>query len=462
MSQLSIIHMKKYITLIILFILSDSALFAQTFSTLGVGCNNKVFAITGDMSASNVLYAGGEFLNAGGSPVNYVAKWNGSAWSSLDGGMNYHVRSLVYFNNELHAGGGFNTVGSGANQIIAWGVAKWNGSTWSNLGNGIRGAGDNVYAMTEYGGELYAGGFFDTLSGFNPGRGIQKWNGSTWIPLGGTVGGGVSGPPGFRVRALQVFNGELYVGGTFIMAGAISASNIAKWNGSSWSAIGTGMNGDVHAFTVYNGELYIGGDFTLANGVSVNHLAKLSGNTFVNIGGGVNGIIYGLNVYQNNLYVTGNFTVSGTVVNTQNISRWDGANWYPLSLGIDGLGGYCLTPFNGNLYVGGFFAVAGTVLGANSIAYWNMPTGIDEVTQGDFIIYPNPSNGIFSLKTSRHAIMYGKLLITDIQGRLVFTSLLSLPQNQISGIDISGFSKGVYYLEIRNESQFLRKKIILQ
>ena len=34
------------------------------------------------------LYAGGCFTTAGGSAANYIAKWNGSAWSALGSGMN--------------------------------------------------------------------------------------------------------------------------------------------------------------------------------------------------------------------------------------------------------------------------------------------------------------------------------------------------------------------------------------
>ena len=36
--------------------------------------------------------------------------------------------------------------------------------------------------------------------------------------------------------------GNLYVGGDFTVAGDVPANNIAKWNGSSWSALGSGMN----------------------------------------------------------------------------------------------------------------------------------------------------------------------------------------------------------------------------
>ncbi len=41
---------------------------------------------------------------------------------------------------------------------------------------------------------------------------------------------------------MAVYNVELYVTGGFDSAGGIAVNNIAKWNGSSWSAVGTGLN----------------------------------------------------------------------------------------------------------------------------------------------------------------------------------------------------------------------------
>jgi hypothetical protein len=41
----------------------------------------------------------------------------------------------------------------------------------------------------------------------------------------------------------------------------VSANYIARWNGTSWSALGTGMNGSVSALAVLpNGDLIAGGD----------------------------------------------------------------------------------------------------------------------------------------------------------------------------------------------------------
>ena len=74
-----------------------------------------------------------------------------------------------------------------------------------------------------------------------------------------------------------VYNGEIYVGGIFSNAGGVPANNIAKWNGTSWSAVGTGTNDAVNDFAIFNGELYVVGGFTTAGGISANRIAKWDG-----------------------------------------------------------------------------------------------------------------------------------------------------------------------------------------
>lgn len=78
----------------------------------------------------------------------------------------------------------------------------------------------------------------------------------------------------------------LIVGGQFSMAGGVEARGIARWDGASWSPLGSGVTygsfvGFVSALAVFddgNGPaLYVGGGFTEAGGVEAWSIAKWDG-----------------------------------------------------------------------------------------------------------------------------------------------------------------------------------------
>src|SRR5689334_9759169 len=60
------------------------------------------------------------------------------------------------------------------------------------------------------------------------------------------------------------WGGDLYVGGLFSTAGGNNAKGIAKWNGSSWSALGSGTYGGVLALAPSGPDLFVGGYFETA------------------------------------------------------------------------------------------------------------------------------------------------------------------------------------------------------
>ena len=170
-------------------------------------------------------------------------------------------------------------------------------ANWISLG-GIPGANGAVYAAAvDDSGNLYIGGDF-TFVGSTVVNCIAQWNGSSWSALGSGMNG--------SVNALAVSGGTLYAGGSFTTAGGVAANNIAQWNGSSWSALGSGMNSSVFALAVSGSTLYAGGYFTTAGGSAANYIAQWNGSSWSALGSGIGGFVYALAVSGGTLYAGGN------------------------------------------------------------------------------------------------------------------------------------------------------------
>src|SRR5437667_402680 len=80
-----------------------------------------------------------------------------------------------------------------------------------------------------------------------------------------------------NVNALLVSGNDLYAGGAFGLAGGRVVSGVAKWNGSSWSALGLGVQGTVNSLTIVGGDLYAAGVFDFAGSSVVTNIAKWNG-----------------------------------------------------------------------------------------------------------------------------------------------------------------------------------------
>jgi len=280
---------------------------------------NSVDALAVDKSKN--VYIGGWFSTAGSVAANNIAKWYRNAWSPLGAGMNDEVNALaVDSNGNIYAGGWFDSAGGVAANFIA----KWNGSSWSPLGSGMNGE-VNVLVVDKSG-NLYAGGWFDTAGGVAANY-IAKWDGNSWSPLGSGMDGGNSGVSiGTNVCALALDgSGNLYAGGYFTKAGGIPANYIAKWNGNSWSSLGSGLNNEVNALVVSgSGNLYAGGFFTTAGDLPIKYIAKWDSTTWSNLGSGINSGGVNALVLDNSgsLYAGGAFDSAGGVA-ALNIAKWE-------------------------------------------------------------------------------------------------------------------------------------------
>ncbi|HRQ75339.1 MAG TPA: hypothetical protein PK098_05405 [Phycisphaerales bacterium] len=181
---------------------------------------------------------------------------------------------------------------------------------------------------------LYVVGTFESINGV-PARNIAKWDGSTWSAL--DVGVGTPGT--FESAwALAVFDdgtGEkLYVGGDFAFAGnnVPGTARVAKWDGTQWLAggtAGTPMAGGVAAMAV--GDLGAGPRIFVA-GPIMGRVYQSSGGTFSPITGnfGSPANPYAMEVFTVNgvsyLYVGGDFSGIGGIT-SRNLVRYNGTAW---------------------------------------------------------------------------------------------------------------------------------------
>jgi hypothetical protein len=191
----------------------------------------------------------------------------------------------------LYAAGSFTSAGGNP----ARAVARWDGAHWSALGSGPACADMRVLAVYDDGNgpALYAGGASGGhVSGAAPGTLdlLSRWDGSSWS----SMGSGIT-EFGSSLAALAVFDDgtgpALYVGGSFHAAGGVSVNNLAKWNGSTWSDVGGGTNSEVDSLAVFDDgsgpALVVGGGFSMAGGVPAERIAKWNGSVWSALGPGI-------------------------------------------------------------------------------------------------------------------------------------------------------------------------------
>ena len=164
------------------------------------------------------------------------------------------------------------------------------------------------------------------------------------------------------VYALAVSGTNLYAGGSFTTAGSVAANCIAKWDGSKWSALGSGINSNVYALAVSGTNLYAGGTFTTAGGTVANCIAKWNGSTWSALGAGIDSTVLALTVSGTNLYAGGSFEIVGSV-GANRIAKWDGISWSALGSGMNNTV-RALAVSGSDLYAGGSFATAGRKVSA--------------------------------------------------------------------------------------------------
>ncbi len=309
-----------------------------------------------------------------------LARWNGVDWSTPPGttgqgqGLDDWVESLAVYDDgsgpALVASGFFNDAGGEPVEFIA----RWDGEAWQALGDGL-GYSASALAVFDAGSgpQLIAAGWFTEAGGAEASY-IAAWDGSAWQPLG-------TGLDDVAQRLAVYDDGTgnaLYAAGRFRRAGGVEADRVARWDGQAWSALGNGPGGDVYDLVVWNDgdgpALYALGAFgTVEDPVG---LLQWDSTVWRQVDqsrppGDVSSVhvlddtaLFG--TYAPSLYVTLNDSQGSATV-----ARWDGTGWQVLE-GLEGVV-FALEIVDAaggpTLYAAGLLYENGDQAGG--LAYWN-------------------------------------------------------------------------------------------
>lgn len=327
----------------------------------GAEISGSVFASALWSNGPTFLVVGGSFSAAGGVAVGNIAAWDGASWRALGEGFNGSVYGIAVYNGQLYATGDFTQSGA----VTVNNIARFDGTAWQPLGDGLTDEGDGSTAegraLFVFEATLAVGGRFSHADGVSA-MNIARWNGSSFSALGAGVGTAAS-----TVRALREHNGALYIGGQFSTAGGFSASNITKFAGGGYSALTSGTTGAVLALHSWDSDLVVAGTFTAAGGAAASRIARWTpAETWGTYGPGLGAVsgegVWALQPFNGQLVAAGNFV--------EGVRAWNGSAWITLAGGMSGGVLFTLNVFNGQLIAGGTFTTAGgSAIG--KIAQWN-------------------------------------------------------------------------------------------
>lgn len=373
---------------------------------------------------NTVYYAGGHSADVtvmkfdtvilGGTDDGLISKYFGLNSGELLGEANGAIYALEYYNGDLYAAGTFSKISwwdslKRKKTVSASNIARWDGQQWYALDGGLVYPGNDsyVFALKVWNNQLYAGGSFNNSYGHC----IARWNGTAWLPP----------PPGFNnaswsgygsgVKALEVYNGQLFAGGFFDHAGDSTIYNIASWDSTKkeWQNVGGGVCCPVNVLNEIDGRLWAAG-------------------------------------YTSPVY-------------------WDGIKWHSVGFTTSGIV-HTLEGYHGDIFVGGSsFAYADSLRTVFSpcLARLDMDSIAASVTAVSgkpetLTLYPNPAANHLTVTAGEGE---GTWTIQDLLGCTVLLHTTPIHSTQTQ-IDISRLPPGLYVLKVKTQSGSRVTKFVKQ
>jgi len=247
-----------------------------------------------------------------------------------------------------------------------------------------------------------------------------------------------SGPGGGSILCLTsdgstIFAGT-YKGGVFLSIDS----------GSNWTAVNNGLtNLYVSSFVISGTNTYAG---TRGGGV---FLSTNNGSSWTEVN---NGLTY---LYVSSFVISGTNIFAGTDANGGGgvyLSIDSGSSWAAVNNGLTNFYVKSLTISGTNIF-------AGTFSGGVWKRLLSEMGGIEENKDNfHFIIYPNPTNGKFTISNIDNI---NSIEIYNVLGEIIYTTP-NFKQQILNEIDLSEHPKGIYFVKIYNGAKTHTEKIMIQ
>ena len=338
----------------------------------GASLNGHVYEM---YATADALYVGGNFSNAGGiAPADRIAKWDGKDWSSIGSAPiadNGDVYAIAVNAGKVYAGGNF--LNAGGNAAADY-LAVFDGVGWKPFCNGTGAAFSlQVNALQIIGPTLYVGGTFQNANGIPAADYLVACNMTTGAMTPLVDGGGDFTGPINDLAATT--DGKLYAGGNFANLDGVTDADRVAWYDGSWHGLGgTDIGGIVRSLHASGTDVYVASDgLNIGGNPRADHLVKWNGTSYSSVGSdytGTNGY-FPTSAYINEMTSFGSLLfASGDWQNAKGqpegdmLAYFDGGIWRPLGSNGAGNGALngnteALAIFGGQVYAGGGVTAVG-------------------------------------------------------------------------------------------------------
>lgn len=265
------------------------------------------------------------------------------SWTPLPGGsLNGQPNTCISFGGYRWFSGSFSLAGA----LPSLAVARHNGTGWVPTPS-LAGV---AFSLCVWNNTLYGAGSF-TVGAIT--YGAVKWNGTGWDYFGVI-------PSSDYFHTLTIFNNQLVFGGRGFLVDGIPINHLAKWDGSTWSALPLTITcswltlPNIRTVKEINGYLHVGGDLSDVNGVPTALAFKTDGTSVIPLSLEPNYYVSDFAEYQDSAFCTGNFPFGPFPANqgSPGIVKTNDVTWYQVDHGLK-LRGLSLSSSPVGLYVGG-------------------------------------------------------------------------------------------------------------